>query len=106
MTAHTPARRGWRVMGHAVERFVERVASVHHDEAAAWLADHAHEAVRLGVRSRRGDPLYRLRHPFPGPDAVLVVKIDPGGIRAVVTCGWWDEDYREDPTLPGGTPSP
>lgn len=96
MTAHVPARRGWRVMPHAVERFVERVAAVHHDEAAAWLADHAHEAVRLGVRSRRGDPLYRLRHPFPGPDAVLVVKIGPGGIRAVVTCGWWDEDDPDD----------
>lgn len=93
-------RRGWMVMPHAVERFCERVApQVPLDAAARWLTEHAHEAIDTGQRTFRGDRLYRLAHPWDGPDAVLVVKVDPDHTRAVVTCGWWDETATEEDTL-------
>lgn len=89
-------RRGWMVMPHAVERFCERVApQVPLDAAARWLTEHAHEAINTGQRTFRGDRLYRLAHPWPGPDAALVVRTDPDGTRAVVTCGWWDDATEE-----------
>ena len=46
----------------------------HHPEAARWLTEHAHEAINTGQRTLRGDRLYRLAHPWDGPDAVLVVS--------------------------------
>ena len=80
-------------MGHAVERFVDRVACgrVSWCEVAAWVRAHAHEATPTGLRTLRDQPIYRLRHPWPGPDAALIVSTDPDGTRAVVTCGWWEE---------------
>lgn len=98
--------RGWVVMAHAVERFCERVAAVPFAEAAAWLAEHAHEAINTGQRTFRGDRLYRLAHPWDGPDAVLVVRTDPDGTRAVVTCGWWDETADETEPVPVPAPQP
>lgn len=103
--ADTPAfhgaprrHRGWMVMPHAVERFRSRVANVRHDEATAWLTEHAHEAINTGQRTLRGDRIYRLAHPWPGPDAAFVVKVDPDHTRVVVTCGWWDELATDDDT--------
>lgn len=84
--------RGWMVMPYAVEQFCARVApQVPLADAAAWLAEHAHEAINTGQRTPQGDRLYRLAHPWEGPDAVFVVKVDPDGTRAAVTCGWWDD---------------
>lgn len=87
------AHRGWWVSDHAVERFVDRVACgrVSWCEVAAWVRAHAHEATPTGLRTIRDQPIYRLRHPWPGPDAALIVSTDPDGTRAVVTCGWWEE---------------
>ena len=101
----TPRRhRGWMVLPHATERFVEHVAPVPPEVAHAWLTRHAHTAIPTGHTTARGQALYRLAHPWPGPDAVLVVQRDPDGTRAVVTCGWWDEG--NDATLPPSDPAP
>lgn len=95
---HIAVYRGWMVMPHAAERFCERVAAVLVDEAHAWLTKHAHEAIHTGQVTKRGQPMFRLPNPW-GPDAVLVVKRDPDGTRAVVTCGWWDDRDLVDDVL-------
>jgi hypothetical protein len=94
----SPVLRGWRVENHAVDQFVKRVlgraalgADLTQTEVATWLREHAHQATHTGEVTRKGNPVYRLAHPWPGPDAALIVKHDPGGVIAAVTCAWWEE---------------
>lgn len=87
------ARRGWWVSDHAVDQFVRRIVGAHvpAHEVAEWLRDHAPDAIPTGRRTLRDQQLYRLAHPWSGPDLELVVTTDRDGTRAVLTC--WP--YRE-----------
>lgn len=105
--ANPQARRGWWVSDHAVDQFVKRVlgratlgADLTQAEVAAWLREHAHQATHTGEVTRKGNPVYRLAHPWPGPDAALIVKHDPGGVIAAVTCAWWEELDELDAPAP------
>lgn len=112
--SRAPVHRGWRVEGHAVDQFVKRVlgraaigADLTQAEVATWLREHAHQATHTGEVTRKGNPVYRLAHPWPGPDAALIVKHDPGGVIAAVTCAWWEELDELDapaPRLPKPAP--
>lgn len=103
----SPVLHGWRVESHAVDQFVKRVlgratlgADLTQAEVAAWLREHAHQATHTGEVTRKGNPVYRLAHPWPGPDAALIVKHDPGGVIAAVTCAWWEELDELDAPAP------
>lgn len=89
---HFAPTNGWRVAPHVVERFVRRVASEDYENVASWLRDNVFRASYAGMNTSQGDRVYILEHPFHGPPAALVVKEDPDGCKAAVTCGWWEKD--------------
>lgn len=98
------ARRGWYVSDHAVDQFVKRVlgraalaSDLSRAEVADWLREHAWQATPTTERTRRGDAVYRLAHPWPGPDAAIVVKRDRDGTLAAVTSAWWEELGEPEP---------
>ena len=96
------------VTARGVDPFVGRLWDISHTGGCIALPGNRKIVVPAGSRLQMRDPmsqaLYRLAHPWPGPDAVLVVQRDPDGTRAVVTCGWWDEG--DDATLPPSDPAP
>lgn len=100
----------WEISDHAFRRFRQRVAP-HMSEAnaCAWLTKHVAEAVPMGKRTPKGQPMWRLTGPVPGErDAVLVTKRISSERRIVVTVLYWGQggDDDEEPPPPSWSPTP
>lgn len=97
----TPIVHGWRVESLVIDRFLACVVddTVSWQEAATWIRENAHKAESTPQRSPDGRPVYRLAHPWTGPDIALVVATHPSGIRTALTCGWWEEDTSKGPAV-------
>lgn len=112
MYVNPRAINGWYISYHGVGRFFERIIGealsyeLSRSNIANWLRNHAWEAEPTGVKTRDGQDVYRLAHPWRGPDAALVVKTDRDGTKSVVTIAGWDDEEMVELWRPAAPPDP
>jgi len=112
MYTNPRAINGWCVSHHAAGRFFDRIIGqalsyeLSRSNIVNWLRNHAWEAQPTGFKTREGQDVYRLAHPWRGPDAALVVKVDKDGTKAVVTIGGWEDEEIVELWAPPDKPDP